>query len=688
MVSRVALLIGVGDYDQTSFKKLHTPPNGVRALENVLSDPKVGHFDRVKTLLNPDFTTMQQEIEDLFFHACKTDLILLYFAGHGVKDENNKLYLTNRSTVKYESGELKKSTAIKADFVIEVMSNSLARRQVVILDSCFSGAFPDGLLAMDDGSIGVKNQFGGEGRAILTATSSTQYALEQEGEELSIYSKYLVEGLKTGAAAPDEKDTIAVIDLHEYIQSKIKAAAPAMKPEYYGFREAGKIVLAKASLGDPELKFRKKVERRVHDGKISGIGRRILAKEQSKLGISEKRGLEIIQEVLRPYEERQESIREYSEAFRQEIRIKFPLDAQVLEELREYQRVLTLRDEDICLIEEEIKKQINLASIKDAALTLQSILSKDTRKMIPVTIITGFLGSGKTTLINKIVASRSDLNFFIIPGEFGDIYLSDTPNVEISDYDVNTNDPLDDPFVDSLYKALEKENRPDHIIVETMGLADLLPLALSILGTELRDLLRLASILTIIDSENFSEDDLTGFNSESFVNQVIYGDILIINKVDSISKTNLNLLEASILEIKKDAKILYAEYGQVELPLISSLGWLELDEASALRGFSEAISLFVFESEKSFNLQKFQHFLENEFPVNVFQVAAILWFEVQLDKKHIFYMSGNRYQLDPLLWEGDRKNQMIFIGMDLDTQLLKAKLDDCLSITIDDLNHN
>jgi hypothetical protein len=51
-------------------------------------------------------------------------------------------------------------------------------------------------------------------------------------------------------------------------------------------------------------------------------------------------------------------------------------------------------------------------------------------------------------------------------------------------------------------------------------------------------------------------------------------------------------------------------------------------------------------------------------------------------------MSGNRYQLDPLLWEGDRKNQMIFIGMDLDTQLLKAKLDDCLSITIDDLNHN
>jgi len=675
MVSRVALLIGVGDYDQTSFKRLRTPPNGVRALENVLSDPKVGHFDRVKPLINPDFTIMQQEIEDLFFHACKTDLILLYFAGHGVKDENNKLYLTNRSTVKYESGELRKSTAIKADFVIEVMSNSLARRQVVILDSCFSGAFPDGLLAMDDGSIDVKNQFGGEGRAILTATSSTQYALEQEGEELSIYSKYLVEGLKTGAAAPDEKDTIAVLDLHEYIQSKVKAAAPTMKPEYYGFREAGKIVLAKASLGDPELKFRKKVERRVHDGKISEIGRRILAKEQSNLGISEKRGLEIIQEVLRPYEERQESIREYREAFRQQITIKFPLDAYVSKELRDYQRVLSLRDEDICLIEEEeIKEQLSLVSIKDAILALQSILSEDTRKIIPVTIITGFLGSGKTTLVNKMVASRSDLNFFIIAYEFGEIDFSDTSNVESIDYDVNTNDQL----IDSLYKALKKEDCPDHIIVEAMGLADPLPLALSILDTELRNLLRLASILTIIDSENFSKDLL---NSESFVSQVAYGDILIVNKVNSISKTDLDLLEASILEKKKDAKILYAEYGQVELPLISSLGWLELDDASSLRGFSEAISLFVFESEKCFDLQKFQRFLDNECPINVFQVAAILWFEVQLDKKHIFYKSGNRFQRDSLLWEGDRKNQMIFIGMDLDTQLLRAKLDDCLSIT-------
>lgn len=674
MVSRVALLIGVGDYDQTSFKKLHTPPNGVRALENVLSDPNVGHFDKVKTLIDPDLTTMQREIEDLFHHAKKTDLVLLYFAGHGVKDDNNKLYLTNPSTAKYESGDLIKSTAIKSDFVTEAMSNSLARQQVVILDSCFSGAFPDGFLAMSDGAIDIENQFGGEGRAVLTAASSTRYAQEQEGEELSIYSKYLIEGLKTGAAAPDGKDTIAVTDLHEYIQSKIQSAAPAMKPECYVVREAGKIVLAKASLGDPELIFRRKVEGRVDDGEISGLARSILTKEQSKLGISEKRGLEIIQEVLHPYQERQESIREYSKAFRQEIIIKFPLDTQVLEELRDYQRILNFRDEDTCSLEEEIKKQLNLISIKDAALTLQSILSEDPTKRIPVTIVTGFLGSGKTTLINKIVASRSDLNFFIIAYEFGEIDFSDTSNVEIIDYNVNTNDR----FVRSLCKVLEKEDCPDHIIVEAAGLTDPLSLAQMIWRTKINDSFRLASILTIVDSKNFSKDF---FDGESFVNQVAHSDILIINKVNSISKTNLNLLEASILEKKDNAKILYVEYGQVDLPLVSSLGWLELDDTSSLRGLSEEISLFVFESKECFDLQKFQHFLDNELPINVFQVAATLSFEVQLDKKYIFYMSGTRVQSYPLLWEGDLKNQMIFIGIDLDTQFLRAKLDDCLSIT-------
>jgi G3E family GTPase/uncharacterized caspase-like protein len=313
---------------------------------------------------------------------------------------------------------------------------------------------------------------------------------------------------------------------------------------------------------------------------------------------------------------------------------------------------------------------------KDAILHLQSILSKDTRKKTPVTIVTGSLNSGKTTLINRIIASRNGINFSIICCEFGDVNFdpSYTSNVEIIDaFSTHTCKLATDKLLDAIYKALEKETSPDYIIIEASGLASTLNLALVVLN---EDLLRLDSILTVIDSENL-QVDLS--KNESLLEQIMYGDILIFNKVELTSKTNLTLLEALIYEEKENARILYAEYGKVELPLISGLGWLELDESYSLRGFSEAISLFVFESKKCFDLHKFQHFLGNEVPMNVFKVHALLWFKEDPDHQHIFYMSGNRFQVEELLWEGDRKNQMVFIGMDLDAQLLRSKLDDCLS---------
>ncbi|MGF2035678.1 MAG: hypothetical protein RMZ43_010255 [Nostoc sp. CmiVER01] len=83
-------------------------------------------------------------------------------------------------------------------------NTSRSKRQVVILDSCFSGAFAEGLSAKDDGTINIREQLGGEGRAVLTSSSSTQYSFEQQGSDLSIYTRYLIEGITTGAADLDE----------------------------------------------------------------------------------------------------------------------------------------------------------------------------------------------------------------------------------------------------------------------------------------------------------------------------------------------------------------------------------------------------------------------------------------------------------------------------------------------------
>ncbi len=158
MGKRKALLIGVGNYDQNSFNNytLNTPPNNVAALQEVLVDSQIGFFDEVYPLVNPNLLTMQTKIEDIFIKSEKNDLVLLYFTGHGIKDESNKLYLTNCDTKKYPSGELAKSTAVSSSFILDIMANCSVRRQIIILDSCFSGAFPDGILAMDDDRVDIQ----------------------------------------------------------------------------------------------------------------------------------------------------------------------------------------------------------------------------------------------------------------------------------------------------------------------------------------------------------------------------------------------------------------------------------------------------------------------------------------------------------------------------------------------------
>ncbi|MEL7406942.1 MAG: caspase family protein, partial [Cyanobacteria bacterium J06558_2] len=182
MGKRKALLIGVGNYDSDSFTTLNTPPNNVAALEEILIDPQIGFFDEVNSLINPDISTMRTTIEDIFVESDNSDLVLLYFGGHGIKAGiDNKLYLTSCNTKKYSSGELKQSTAVSSSFIIDIIASCYVQRQIIILDSCFSGAFPDGILGMDDNSVDIQKYFGGEGRAILTSTNSTDCAIEKEG---------------------------------------------------------------------------------------------------------------------------------------------------------------------------------------------------------------------------------------------------------------------------------------------------------------------------------------------------------------------------------------------------------------------------------------------------------------------------------------------------------------------------
>lgn len=356
-MAKVALLIGVSEYEP-GLNPLPAAVRDIEAMQRVLQDPEMGHFDRVKTLANPDPQTMHYEIEILFSEASKDDLVLLFFSGHGIKDDAGNLHFATRKTRKNEKGNLIRSTAVSAYSVRETMNNSRARRQAIILDCCFSGAFEAALLAKDDGSIDLQTQLGAEGRVVLTSSSSTQYSFEQQGVDLSLYTRYLVEGIETGAGDCNSDGWVSMLELHEYASSKVQETAPNMTPKIIVVKDKGfEIYLAKARVADPKLKYRKKASEYADSGTIRPTRRAILDKLRQQLGLTVDEAAEIEAEVLRPFQERLINLQQYRETLLAEAEHEYPLSEIARQDLMTLQQMLGLRDEDILLIQQEVEAQ-------------------------------------------------------------------------------------------------------------------------------------------------------------------------------------------------------------------------------------------------------------------------------------------------------------------------------------------
>ena len=320
---------------------------------------------------------------------------------------------------------------------------------------------------------------------------------------------------------------------------------------------------------------------------------------------------------------------------------------------------------------------------------------------IPVTIISGFLGSGKTTLLNHILSSQKELKAAVLVNEFGEIGIDNELIVRTGEEIIELSNgciccTINGDLLESIKNILNKNNDIEYLIIETTGLADPLPVAMTI--NDFRGQLRLDSIITLIDSDNFNEDIM---HSQIARSQIIYGDILLLNKCDLVSKEKLSNIELELSKIKTDPRILYSVKGNVPLELLLSVGLFQTDliakkqinkklrhdhehshdhdhghhdHEKSIEGFTS----LSFTTDSPFSLRKFQSFLDNQLPSNIFRAKGILWFK-ESELRHIFHLSGKRFSIDDSDWQGTKKNQLVLIGKEIKHDEIKSQLEKCIS---------
>ena len=268
-MTKVALLVSVGTFTHQDLEPLPKSSADVDAMKQILLDPEIGSFNPsdITVLKDPLKRDLEAGIYNLFLNnRQRDDLLLFYFSGHGIVAENGKFYFSSHETEK-RNGKLLPYTTVASSDVHEWMIKSRSRRQVLILDCCHSGAFAKGMNIKGKVKANLE-QLGGEGRAILTAASATEYAWAGEKYDLSIYTHYLLQGIETGEADVNGDRYLSLEELHDYASRKIREAGAEMTPEFYPIREGGKIRLFKTKILDPTLKYQRAVQRCIKRGRL------------------------------------------------------------------------------------------------------------------------------------------------------------------------------------------------------------------------------------------------------------------------------------------------------------------------------------------------------------------------------------------------------------------------------------